>query len=152
METPGGAEEERRLAYVGVTRAADRLYMSWARARRRGGQLMPGQASRFLEDIPPQIVEERRSSGVFGGDLYRRPAQKIAVGSMVGAPEMESQDAPRYVKGERVQHRTFGSGTIRALTGTGRALKAVVEFDDEDVGVKQLLVAYAGLQRDWDPA
>jgi DNA helicase-2/ATP-dependent DNA helicase PcrA len=152
METPGGAEEERRLAYVGVTRAADRLYLSWARARRRGGQLMPGQASRFLEAIPPQIVEERRSSGVFGGDLYRRPAQKIAVGSMVGAPEMESQDAPRYVKGERVQHRTFGSGTIRGLTGTGRDLKAVVEFDDEDIGVKQLLVAYAGLQRDWDPA
>ncbi len=153
METPGGAEEERRLAYVGITRAADRLYLSWARARRRGGQLMPGQPSRFLEDIPPQNVEERRSSGVFGGDLYRRPRQqRTPVPSMVVDPEMESQDTPRYVKGERVQHRTFGSGTIRALTGTGRDLKAIVEFDDEDVGVKQLLVAYAGLQRDWDPA
>ena len=70
-----------------------------------------------------------------------------------GPPEEESsQDSPRYVKGERVRHRRFGSGTIQGLTGTGRDLKVTVSFDDEDVGVKQLLVAYAGLEREWESA
>jgi len=56
------------------------------------------------------------------------------------------------VKGERVRHRRFGSGTIRGLTGTGRDLKVSVAFDDAEVGVKQLLVAYAGLEREWESA
>jgi hypothetical protein len=56
------------------------------------------------------------------------------------------------VKGERVRHRRFGGGTIQGLVGTGRDLKVSVAFDDEDVGVKQLLVAYAGLEREWESA
>jgi hypothetical protein len=56
------------------------------------------------------------------------------------------------VKGERVRHRRFGSGTIQGLTGTGRDLKVSVAFDDAEVGVKQLLVAYAGLEREWESA
>lgn len=67
-------------------------------------------------------------------------------------PEQASQDSPRYVKGERVRHRRFGGGTIRGLNGKGRDLKVVVEFDDEEVGLKQLIVAYAGLERDWESA
>jgi len=67
-------------------------------------------------------------------------------------PELESQDTPRLVKGERVRHRRFGSGTIAGVSGTGRDLKATVSFDDEEVGTKQLLVVYAGLERDWDSA
>ena len=67
-------------------------------------------------------------------------------------PEEASQDTPRYVKGERVRHRHFGSGTIRGLTGTGRDLKVSVDFDDEEVGIKQLLVTYAGLEREWESA
>jgi DNA helicase-2/ATP-dependent DNA helicase PcrA len=68
------------------------------------------------------------------------------------AAEEASQDAPRYVKGERVRHRRFGSGRIQGLIGTGRDLKVSVAFDDETIGVKQLLVAYAGLERDWEGA
>jgi DNA helicase-2/ATP-dependent DNA helicase PcrA len=67
-------------------------------------------------------------------------------------PSEESQDAPRYVKGERVKHRRFGSGTIKGLIGAGRDLKVEVVFDDEEAGTKQLLVAYAGLERDWESA
>jgi hypothetical protein len=63
-----------------------------------------------------------------------------------------SQDTPRFVKGERVRHRRFGGGTIQGLSGTGRDLKVSVRFDDEEVGVKQLLVAYAGLEREWESA
>jgi DNA helicase-2/ATP-dependent DNA helicase PcrA len=160
LETPEGAEEERRLAYVAVTRARDRLCLTWARARRRGGQLMPGMSSRFLDAIPPGVSEERRSSSAFtggwrdggrGGRPVRDGGARIAATvAATFAVEEESQDTPRYVKGERVRHRHFGSGTIRALAGRGRDLKVEVAFDDAEVGTKVLLVAYAGLERDWE--
>jgi DNA helicase-2/ATP-dependent DNA helicase PcrA len=162
LETAEGAEEERRLAYVAITRARDRLYLTWARARRRGGQLLPGMASRFLDALPPGVCLEQRSSGVFGGP-WRRGGSRAghpfwldrddeAAGPTSFAVEEESQDVPRYVKGERVRHRRFGAGTIRGLDGRGRDLKVEVEFDDAEVGTKLLLVAYAGLERGWEGA
>jgi DNA helicase II / ATP-dependent DNA helicase PcrA len=175
-EQPSGLEEERRLCYVGLTRAKDKLYLTWARARRRGGELRPGIASRFLRAIPPGIVEERRTTSLWapdwsagarggrgGGQSDRRSADPSwsnygssfspSVRSSASLPAEEaSQDSPRYVKGERVRHRRFGSGTIQGLTGTGRDLKVSVAFDDAEVGVKQLLVAYAGLEREWESA
>jgi len=171
-EQENGLEEERRLCYVGITRAKDKLYVSWARARRRGGQLMPGRPSRFLAALPPGVVEEKRTSsmwapswsaaatprrpGGYGGGavpVRREFLDEDASAARAGgeAPEV-SQDAPRYVKGERVRHRRFGSGTIQGLTGAGRDLKVSVKFDDEEHGVKQLLVAYAGLEREWESA
>jgi DNA helicase II / ATP-dependent DNA helicase PcrA len=174
-EQPTGLEEERRLCYVGLTRAKDKLYLTWARARRRGGELRPGIASRFLRAIPPGIIEERRTTSLWapdwsagqrggrtGGQSDRRSGDRSwsSYGSGIGpsarpsdsAPEEASQDSPRYVKGERVRHRRFGSGTIQGLTGAGRDLKVSVAFDDTEVGVKQLLVAYAGLEREWESA
>jgi DNA helicase II / ATP-dependent DNA helicase PcrA len=169
-EQIGGLEEERRLFYVGLTRAKDKLYLTWARARRRGGELRPGMASRFLRAIPPGIIEERRTTSLWapdwgagqrgstGGQWSRGSSRASAFDSPAApvprgpAEEESSQDAPRYVKGERVRHRRFGSGTIRGLTGTGRDLKVSVAFDDEEIGVKQLLVAYAGLEREWESA
>jgi DNA helicase-2/ATP-dependent DNA helicase PcrA len=171
-EQPSGLEEERRLCYVGLTRAKDKLYLTWARARRRGGELRPGIASRFLRAIPPGILEERRTTSLWapgwgaggrtGGRADRRTggpewtsygsANRPSVPPSASPPEDASQDSPRYVKGERVRHRRFGSGTIRGLTGTGRDLKVSVAFDNEEVGVKQLLVAYAGLEREWESA
>jgi DNA helicase-2/ATP-dependent DNA helicase PcrA len=168
-EEQGGLEEERRLCYVGLTRAKDKLYLTWARARRRGGELRPGIPSRFLGSIPPGIIEERRTTALWapdwGGASGRRYEGRFGRGESSAAsstippsrpaavpPEDASQDSPRYVKGERVRHRRFGSGTIRGLTGTGRDLKVSVAFDDEEIGVKQLLVAYAGLEREWESA
>ncbi|MDX2193200.1 MAG: UvrD-helicase domain-containing protein [Gemmatimonadales bacterium] len=172
-EQPEGVEEERRLCYVGVTRAKDKLYISWARSRRRGGELRPGIPSRFLRALPPGIVEERTTSSVFGGggggrsewrsggrpswSGERRPAAGAAPRpparpAATPPPEEASQDAPRYVKGERVRHRRFGGGTIRGLAGAGRELKVEVQFDDAEVGIKTLLVAYAGLEREWESA
>jgi DNA helicase-2/ATP-dependent DNA helicase PcrA len=174
-EQPDGLEEERRLCYVGLTRAKDKLYLTWARARRRGGELRPGIMSRFLRALPPAIVDERRTTSLWAPDWsYGRTGRRSdgrtggwsggqspqGVGShrpsdrpTVGSSEEElSQDTPRYVKGERVRHRRFGSGTIQGLTGTGRDLKVSVAFDDAEVGVKQLLVAYAGLEREWESA
>jgi DNA helicase-2/ATP-dependent DNA helicase PcrA len=163
-EQEGGIEEERRLCYVGLTRAKDKLYLTWAKTRRRGGQLHPNRASRFLEAVPPQVVTEERTSSVWSpsrlGDTGRSGgwigeawgSGFVASEDTHTGPEDESQDAPRYIKGERVRHRRFGSGVIRGLSGQGKSLKVSVAFEDEDVGVKQLLVAYAGLEREWESA
>jgi DNA helicase-2/ATP-dependent DNA helicase PcrA len=61
-----------------------------------------------------------------------------------------SQDVPAFVQGERVKHKTFGSGTISAMAGAGRDAKVTVDFDDENVGRKRLVVAFAGLERGFD--
>jgi len=151
---PGGLEEERRLCYVGLTRAREKLYLSWARTRYRNGRLELSEASRFLEAVPVGVVEERsttpmwdRAARTAGGGRSRRAA--------LVEPDWEveaSQDVPRYTTGERVRHRKFGAGVVRAVSGSGRELKVTVEFDDLEIGTKQLLVAYAGLEREWESA
>jgi DNA helicase-2/ATP-dependent DNA helicase PcrA len=167
LESLDALEEERRLFYVALTRAKDKLYLSWARSRRRGGEIRPGMPSRFLRDIPPGVLEEKRTSslwappttgsGLLGGaragsmPWFREKPAAPAVRPAIADEEL-SQDAPRYIKGERVRHRRFGSGTIEGLSGAGKDLKVSVRFDQEEVGVKQLLVAYAGLEREWEGA
>jgi DNA helicase-2/ATP-dependent DNA helicase PcrA len=173
-EQPNGIEEERRLCYVGFTRAKDKLYLTFRRRRRAGDRFIDCAPSRFIRAIPPGIIEERRTTSVWGrawgGGTGGRSEGRSAgldwssYGSATRSstrppdhpsaspPEEASQDSPRYVKGERVRHRQFGSGTIQGLVGAGRDLKVSVAFDDEEIGVKQLLVAYAGLEREWESA
>ena len=155
---PGGLEEERRLCYVGLTRAREKLYLSWARTRYRTGRLELSEPSRFLEALPAGALEERSTT-----PLWDRSARAGRGGARSGRPpraapaeldwEVEaSQDAPHYAAGERVRHRKFGGGVVRAVSGSGRELKVTVEFDDQEIGTKQLLVAYAGLEREWESA
>jgi DNA helicase-2/ATP-dependent DNA helicase PcrA len=162
IEAQDTLEEERRLFYVALTRAKDKLYLSWARTRRRGGEIRPGMASRFLRPLPPGLLEEKHTSSLWlpparqygqrrGGWQNRWVREEPPLGSLGRqAIEEESQAGPRYVKGERVRHRRFGAGTIIGLTGAGKDLKVAIRFDAEDVGQKQLLVAYAGLEREWE--
>jgi DNA helicase-2/ATP-dependent DNA helicase PcrA len=159
---PGGLEEERRLCYVGLTRARERLYLSWARTRYRNGRLEQSESSRFLGALPPAVYEERSTTPAWSRATYERrsptgysspyrTARRREVEEVEPAFDVEeSQDAPRYVKGERVRHRKFGGGVVREVSGVGRSLKVTVEFDDSVVGSKQLLVAYAALEREWD--
>jgi DNA helicase-2/ATP-dependent DNA helicase PcrA len=168
-EQPNGLEEERRLCYVGFTRAKDKLYLTHRRRRRVGDRFTDCARSRFLRAIPPGILEERTTSpwgSGWGGTRERWNSgtrERGNAGRGEGGtlpsfnrspvpPDEPSQDSPRYVKGERVLHHRFGSGTIQGLIGTGRDLKVSVAFDDEEVGVKQLVVASAGLQREWESA
>jgi DNA helicase-2/ATP-dependent DNA helicase PcrA len=158
MESQAGLEEERRLFYVGLTRAKDKLYLSWARARRRGGELRPGIVSRFVESIPPELLEEKSTASLWSP--RRTSGGWLAPWEVTSVPratptrlyamneDQQNQDAPRLIKGERVRHRRFGSGTVQGLGGAGKDLKVSVLFDDETVGMKQLLVAFAGLERD----
>jgi DNA helicase-2/ATP-dependent DNA helicase PcrA len=152
---PGGVEEERRLCYVGLTRAREKLYLSWARTRYRNGRLDLAEPSRFLEAVPPEVLVERSTTPSWDRSPRDSRARRGGRGAALRAipepwlPAEESQDAPRYVKGERVRHRKFGGGVVRAIAGQGRDLKVTVEFDDQEIGTKQLLAAYAGLERDW---
>ncbi len=146
---PGGLEEERRLCYVGLTRAREKLYLSWARTRYRNGRLELSEPSRFLEAVPPSVLEERSTTPSWDRGRARRAARAPVE---VEWEAEASQDVPRYVAGERVRHRKFGGGVVRAVSGSGRDLKVTVEFDDQEVGTKQLLVAYAGLEREWESA
>jgi DNA helicase-2/ATP-dependent DNA helicase PcrA len=150
---PGGLEEERRLCYVGLTRAREKLYLSWARTRYRHGRLELAEPSRFLEAVPPAALDERSTTPSWdrtprGAASRARRAAPVELDWDVEA----SQDAPHYTAGERVRHRKFGSGVVRTVSGAGRDLKVTVEFDDQEIGTKQLLVAYAGLEREWESA
>jgi len=153
---PGGLEEERRLCYVGLTRAREKLYLSWARTRYRNGRLELSEPSRFLEALPPGALEERSTTPTW--DRGARASRRGGARARGAAPadldwDVEvSQDAPRYTAGERVRHRKFGSGVVRTVSGAGRDLKVTVEFDDREIGTKHLLVAYAGLEREWESA
>jgi DNA helicase-2/ATP-dependent DNA helicase PcrA len=157
FDDPPMLEEERRLFYVGITRAERKLYITHARSRRRNGETMPSIPSSFLGVIPPGMLEERstfklratgRSVMPHPSAATRRPGSRVTF-----APDTDvdtSQDMPRFVKGEREKHGRFGSGTIAELSGVGRDTKVTIDFDDESVGRKRLVVAYAGLERGWD--
>jgi DNA helicase II / ATP-dependent DNA helicase PcrA len=170
-DDPKQLEEERRLLYVGITRAERALYLTYADNRRRNGELLPGRPSAFLSTIPPAMLDRRetvrartegRSAFATFDDRVapprspgaRRPGTPV-MRSQHGPPrftddEHASQDAPAYRVGEKVRHRAFGSGTIAELTGAGRELKAKIDFDDAAVGRKTLVVAQAGLERGWE--
>jgi DNA helicase II / ATP-dependent DNA helicase PcrA len=170
-DDPKQLEEERRLLYVGITRAEHALYLTYADNRRRNGELLPGRPSAFLTGIPPAMLDRRetvraRTEGrsafaTFDDRLAparspgaRRPGTPVTRaqhGPARFADDADvSQDAPAYRVGEKVRHRAFGTGIIADVSGTGRDLKVRIDFEDAAIGRKTLVVAQAGLQRGWD--
>ncbi|MDQ6871694.1 MAG: UvrD-helicase domain-containing protein [Gemmatimonadota bacterium] len=162
FDDPPKLEEERRLFYVGITRAEEKLFLSFTEMRRRNGELLPSIKSRFLKEIESAPLEEKKTlrvstmgRGTAGrGESFRTgsyPARRthdVPSWRKVAITEAElSQDEPRYVKGERVKHKLFGDGSIAELSGVGREVKAVIDFDDEKVGRKTIKLAYTTLER-----
>ena len=157
-DNPSELEEERRLFYVGITRARNKLYLTHARHRRRAGEVMFGRLSPFVDAIPAHLVEKvatavASESGGYPGRRAVRPGTGRSVDLGMSDDDLAfdaglNQDLPRFVKGEVVLHDTFGSGTVGEVAGFGRDLKVTVHFDT--VGTKRLLVRYAGLRRDFD--
>lgn len=168
FDDPEKLEEERRLFYVGITRAERKLYLSFAEQRRRNGELMMSIKSRFLKDIPAGMLDERRTIKVrssgrsafmrdrgsdtgFGQTQWRGgPTRKThdVPAWKGGAPAVDAAEAGSgYVTGERIRHKLFGAGKITELSGTGRDVKAVIEFDDTAVGRKTIKLAYTTLER-----
>jgi DNA helicase-2/ATP-dependent DNA helicase PcrA len=140
-------EEERRLCYVGMTRAMERLHLSWARSRQVFGQRRVTEPSRFLAEIPEDGL--RRTGGLFRpsprpGDAPRwapepggRPTPRVA-GSLADGT------AVLLRPGGRVRHPLFGVGTVLRREGEGDDLKVTVSFPG--VGAKKLVARFAGLE------
>jgi len=128
-----GLEEERRLCYVGMTRAMQQLYLTWAEQRRLHGVDSYGQASRFVREIPEQLLEEVR------------PRVQVSRPVAVGRFRFEEPAAADGVRlGARVRHGKFGEGVILSVEGNGAHARVQVSFERQ--GTKWLMVQYANLE------
>jgi DNA helicase-2/ATP-dependent DNA helicase PcrA len=151
-------EEERRLAYVGVTRAQQRLYVSRAVVRSAWGAPSHNPASRFLDELPASLVEWRRTEAA--QTSWNRPVLPSLPQRNAGPPSRRfgtaairadadakatKREVPSLAPGDRVVHDTFGMGSVVALDGVGD--KAVASIDFGSQGVKRLLLRYAPVEK-----
>ncbi len=126
-------EEERRLCYVGMTRAMSQLYMSYAESRRLHGTEKLAFASRFLKELPAEQIEEVRPVGT---------AQRAQT---LSSPAWQDDEAQDFTLGDRVMHGKFGEGVVLNYEGQGNHARVQVQFEYE--GSKWLVLAYANLER-----
>jgi DNA helicase-2/ATP-dependent DNA helicase PcrA len=141
LDDPKEIEEERRLAYVGLTRAEKRLYISRAEYRLTFGNPKYNPGSRFLDEIPSELIEwkdETRSKSSSGSSGIRR--SRVATTAPPRATGKKSS-AMVLAVGQRVSHDTFGLGTVVALAGEGDKSEATINFGQ--YGDKRLLLRYA---------
>jgi DNA helicase-2/ATP-dependent DNA helicase PcrA len=165
-----GLEEERRLCYVGMTRAMERLYLTWVRTRQVFGQRRPAEPSRFLDEVPVSSVRRTGGAGALGGAYDdaprwgRResgragrapfgerggdaawPAGRGAAGasSPAASAGMGGGGATALRPGTRVRHPLFGVGTVMRCEPSGDDVKLTVTFASS--GTKRLMARYAGL-------
>lgn len=138
LEEPGRLEEERRLAYVGITRAMQKLVISYAETRRLYGSETYNKVSRFVREIPAPLIQEVRLS-----NSVSRP---VNTSSMGGSSLFAGSAVPQtpFSLGQRVQHSLFGEGTILNFEGAGAQARVQVNFENE--GSKWLMLAYAKLE------
>jgi len=156
-------EEERRLAYVGLTRAQRRLYVSRALMRSAWGSPAHNPGSRFLTELPVDLVDWRRTEaeqtmwsrpdltatstrwGATPTAAGRRNFSSAAARADAAAKAKPAREIPSLEPGDRVQHDSFGLGTVVALEGAGEKAVASIDFGSE--GVKRLLLRYAPVER-----
>jgi DNA helicase II / ATP-dependent DNA helicase PcrA len=131
LSDPGQLEEERRLAYVGFTRAEDRLYLAHADHRTLWGGTSYNPPSRFLDDLPSELVEQRGAT------------RSTSAGKRARDREMVELAGAEFRTGDTVIHTKFGRGRIAELSGEGERAEATVDFLDH--GRKHLVLAYAPL-------
>lgn len=133
LEEGDRLEEERRLCYVGMTRAMAQLYITYAESRRIYGRENYARPSRFIKEIPPQCVQE-----------VRLKAQVSTPALNTRFSRSQPFDDSGFHHGQRVLHAKFGEGTVTNSEGSGAQARVQVNFDD--FGSKWLVVAYAKLQ------
>lgn len=143
MDDLAGLEEERRLAYVGITRAKHKLYLCHAESRRMHGEINLARPSRFVREIPKSLIEEVRLKTAIS-----RPAIGGArLGSKNPSSNLDgSVDVPQtnLALGQRVIHGKFGEGVVLNYEGQGNNARVQVNFDD--AGSKWLVLSYAKLE------
>ena len=149
FDDPRQLEEERRLAFVGITRAEDSVYLTRAYRRYLGGRPQTNPPSRFLAEIPEHLLQPYRS-----GDrrTVREPVAPALRPAAASAPAATSAAAvaaaePEWQAGERVRHAHFGEGIVVSCQERRGDVEVVVAFDDTKAGVKRLLQSLAPLER-----
>ena len=145
VEDPAQIEEERRLLYVGMTRARKRLYMFRAFQRRFHGQSGSQMASRFLLEIPESLITTQNIRG------HSRVADRIPDpmwtkrAASTPAPRPATRSADEFLPGEKVRHGVFGEGVVVSSSGSGSDTQLTVAFVGE--GVKRLMLSFAPIER-----
>jgi DNA helicase-2/ATP-dependent DNA helicase PcrA len=132
-------EEERRLAYVGITRAEKRLSVSRALVRSAWGAPSYNPPSRFLDDIPADLIEWQGSTAMTASQVAIDKANRRGRSAGTGL-----RPVPSLAPGDRVTHDAFGMGKVVAVRGVESSAEADVDFGSE-VGTKRLLLRYAPL-------
>lgn len=136
LEEPGRMEEERRLAYVGITRAMKQLVLTYAESRRLYGQEKFNALSRFVREIPGDCIQEvRLRNTVSRPMMMERPNESLF--------SQDSAAQSGFSLGQRVRHPKFGEGVVMNSEGTGHHTRVQVNFDE---GAKWLVLAYAPLE------
>ena len=142
-------EEERRLAYVGITRARRRLYLTRAATRTAWGAPQYNPPSRFLEEIPPRLLDWRRTGAALTSWGSTSATRQYQTRSRLAASSFGSGTAAHTVGsvavGDRVLHSSFGMGTVVAVSGAGDNAKADVDFGS--TGLKRLALKYAPMEK-----
>jgi DNA helicase-2/ATP-dependent DNA helicase PcrA len=137
-------EEERRLLYVGMTRAQENLYLSFARTRRKYNSIIPAIPSLFLDEIPSDYTETKFDKNLTNYDHKTRRQSRRKKMLDYFQQEHQSQDqGPQYQIGSMVYHETFGKGKIIKVEGLGEKMKVSVEFEGNIS--KKLIAQYANL-------
>ena len=137
-------EEERRLAYVGITRARERLHLSRAIVRSGWGAPQYNPASRFLDDIPADLIDWQRTETT--GMRSSSAPSVAALAARPGVRSLGNRPAISLRSGDRVSHDSFGLGTVVRVEGEADKAMAHVDFG-ADTGVKRLLLRYAPLEK-----
>jgi len=144
FENPAEMEEERRLAYVGITRAKDRVYLSYAFRRTAYGSSEVNAPSRFLSDIPTSLLSGSMS---FAGATPRAAAQRASTWASAprASPPARPSREPAFRPGQRVKHARFGEGVVVESRVQGDDEELAVAF--EKAGIKRLLASFADLRK-----
>ncbi|MFT6916792.1 MAG: DNA helicase-2/ATP-dependent DNA helicase PcrA [Motiliproteus sp.] len=140
MEDPGRLEEERRLCYVGITRAMQKLYFTYAESRRLHGQDNNNRLSRFVQEVPTELMQEVRLKTQFSRPVSFTKSSPPMSSSFAGTDIPDTG----LMLGQRVMHSIFGEGVITNYEGQGGNARVQVNFDTQ--GSKWLVVSYAKLQ------
>lgn len=146
IEEPGGIEEERRLAYVGITRARKKLYLFSAVSRRQYGTKKLGAISRYISEIPPELLDHRGRMPVKTvEEKYLKGTIEDTLDGMEPEFDMPIDVAPTYKPGQKVKHKVMGQGQIIKIEPHGDDFKLTVVFKKH--GKKVLSANHAGLEK-----
>jgi DNA helicase-2/ATP-dependent DNA helicase PcrA len=137
-------EEERRLLYVGMTRAQENLYLSYARSRRRFNNINYTSPSLFLDEIPSEFIDEKLAvSPKIETGKSKRSTRRKKILEYFNQEDESQEEATEYTVGTRVYHETFGKGEVIGVEGQGDKMKISIRFEGEVY--KKLIAQYANL-------